>query len=40
MMFKLALSAENRCRRLRGYQQIIPLMQGVPFTDGIMQEVA
>ena len=40
MMFKLGLSAEKRWRRLRGYQHIIPLMQGVPFTDGIMQEVA
>jgi len=40
MMFKLGKSAEKRWRRLNGYQKIIPLIQGIKFTDGIMQEAA
>ena len=40
MMFKLGKSAEKRWRRLNGYQKIIPLIQGIIFSDGIMQEVA
>lgn len=40
MMFKLGMSAQKKWRRLRGHQQIIPLMQGIKFTDGIMQEAA
>jgi len=40
MMFKLAQSAQKKWRRLRGYQKIIPLMEGKKFIDGIMQEAA
>lgn len=40
MMFKLGMSAQKKWRRLRGYQQIIPLIQGIKFADGIMQEAA
>ena len=40
MMFKLGMSAQKKWRRLRGYQQIIPLIQGIKFTDGIMQDAA
>ena len=40
MMFKLAQSAEKKWRRLNGYQQIIPLIQGIKFVDGIMQDAA
>ena len=40
MMFKLAKHAEKRWRRLNGHQQIIYLMQGRKFVDGIMQEAA
>lgn len=40
MMFKLGISAQKKWRRLRGYKQIIPLIQGFNFTDGIKQEAA
>jgi transposase-like protein len=40
MMFKLGISAQKNWRRLRGYKQIIPLIQGFKFTDGIMQDAA
>jgi transposase-like protein len=40
MMFKLGKSAEKRWRRLNGYQKIIQLIQGIKFTDGIMQDAA
>lgn len=40
MMFKLGQSAEKKWRRLRGYEMIKPLIQGIKFTDGIMQEAA
>lgn len=36
MMFKLAQSAEKRWRRLNGYEQILPLLQGQRFQDGIL----
>jgi putative transposase len=36
MMFKLAQSAEKRWRRLNGHEQIIPLIQGRKFQDGIL----
>jgi transposase-like protein len=36
MMFKLAQSAEKRWRRLNGHEQIIPLLQGKLFQDGIL----
>ncbi len=39
MMFKLAKSAEKRWRRLRGYEQIIHVVEGRSFKDGIMQEI-
>jgi transposase-like protein len=40
MMFKLGLSAQKKWRRLCGYQQLTPLIQGIKFIDGIMQEAA
>jgi transposase-like protein len=40
MMFKLGVHAERRWRRLNGHQQIINLIQGKKFVDGIMQEDA
>ena len=40
MMFKLAQSAEKRWRCLNGYEQIIPLLQGKQFVDGILQDAA
>lgn len=40
MMFKLGISAQKKWRRLRGYQQIIPLIQGIKFVDGIKQDAA
>lgn len=38
MMFKLAQSAEKRWRRLRGHQQIIHIIEGRSFKDGVLQE--
>lgn len=38
MMFKLAQSAEKRWRRLRGHQQIIHVIEGRSFKDGILQQ--
>lgn len=40
MMFKLAQSAEKRWRRLNGHEQIIPLLEGRSFTDGILKPAA
>jgi transposase-like protein len=40
MMFKLAQSAEKRWRVLNGYKQIIPLLEGKTFVDGILQDAA
>lgn len=40
MMFKLAKSAEKKWRRLNGHQKIIPLLQGIKFTNGLMQDAA
>lgn len=40
MMFKLAQSAEKRWRRLNGHQQIIHVLEGRNFTDGILQDAA
>jgi len=40
MMFKLAQSAEKRWRMLNGSKQIIPLLQGKTFVDGILQDAA
>lgn len=39
MMFKLAQSAEKNWRRLRGNQQIIHVIEGRSFKDGILQEI-
>ena len=38
MVFKLALSAEKRWRRLNGHEQLGHLIEGVQFKDGINQE--
>jgi transposase-like protein len=38
MMFKLGVHAEKRWRRLNGHKQIIPLLKGKKFVDGILQE--
>ena len=40
MMFKLGTNAEKKWRRLNGYEQIINLLQGKKFTDGIIQDAA
>jgi transposase-like protein len=40
MMFKLAQAAQRRWRRLNGHQQILPLLEGRTFTDGILQDAA
>ena len=40
MMFKLAQSAEKHWRRLNGHEQIVLLLQGKTFTDGILQHAA
>lgn len=40
MMFKLAQSAEKRWRRLSGHAQIVPLLEGKPFQDGLPQDAA
>jgi putative transposase len=40
MMFKLAQSAEKRWRRLNGHQQIIHLLTGRTFKDGLLQDAA
>jgi transposase-like protein len=38
MMFKLAQSAETRSRRLNGHQQIVHLLEGRIFIDGLLQD--
>lgn len=38
MVFKLALSAEKRWRRIKGHQLIEKVIKGVKFVDGLMQE--
>ena len=40
MMFKLGIHAEKRWRRLNGHEQIIHLLEGKNFVDGIMQDAA
>jgi len=37
MVFKLAMSAEQRFRRLNGHERIHDLLAGVPFVDGVKQ---
>jgi len=40
MMFKLGVNAQKRWRRLNGHEQIVPLLKGKNFIDGIMQDAA
>jgi len=40
MMFKLALSAQKKWRRLDGHDKIVSLMEGKIFVNGIMQDAA
>lgn len=40
MVFKLALEAEKKWRRLNGHAQIAKLIEGVKFVDGEIEEVA
>lgn len=38
MMFKLGLCAQNKWRRLRGFDQLAKVINGIPFRDGIEEE--
>ena len=38
MVFKLAQSAENRWRKLRGFKLLADVIDGVKFVDGEKQE--
>ncbi len=40
MMFKLALSAQKRWRRLNGQDKLLQLLEGKTFVDGILQDAA
>jgi transposase-like protein len=40
MMFKLGQSAEKRWRRLNGHEQIVHLLAGKKFIDGLLQDAA
>jgi len=40
MVFKLAMEAEKRWRRLNGYQLIAKVIEGVKFVDGELKEAA
>ena len=40
MMFKLAQSAQKRWRRPNGHALIVPLLEGKPFQDGLLQDAA
>ena len=40
MVFKLAMSAEKRWRKLNGHDQIPDVIAGVRFTDGVKQQAA
>lgn len=40
MVFKLAMSAEKRWRRLNGYERIQEMLDGARFVDGIKQEAS
>jgi hypothetical protein len=40
MMFKLAKTAEKNWRQLNGHLKIIPLLQGIKFTGGMIQDAA
>ena len=39
MMFKLGQCAEKRWRRLRGFDYLAKVIEGVPFKDGIETEI-
>lgn len=39
MVFKLVQSAQKKWRRLRGYERLAEVIQGVQFKDGIKQPV-
>ena len=38
MVFKLALSAEKRWMKIRGFDQLKNVIQGVNFVDGVQQD--
>ena len=38
MVFKLALCAEKKWRRLIGYAQLLKLVEGCRFIDGTLEE--
>jgi hypothetical protein len=38
MVFKLALSAEKRWRRLRGYRRLAEVVRDVRFINGIRED--
>lgn len=40
MMFKLGQSAQKHWRRLNGYEQFVPLLEGKKFVNGTLQEAA
>ncbi len=40
MVFKLAMEAERRWRRLNGHQLIAKVIEGVSFVDGVLNEAA
>ena len=40
MVFKLAMSAQDRWRRLNGYEHLGALIEGVQFKDGIKSDQA
>lgn len=37
-VFKLGLAAETRWRRIRGFEQLAKIIEGVKFTDGVETE--
>ena len=40
MMFKLAQAAQKRWRRLNGHENLVHLLQGSVFVDGVLQDAA
>jgi hypothetical protein len=40
MMFKLALAAPKRWRRLDGHEHLAAVLKGKKFVDGILQDAA
>ena len=40
MMFKLAQAAQKRWRRLNGHENLVHLLQGSVFVDGMLQDAA